>query len=355
MTLENPIRAIPRSATTSPARRRWRLANGREATALDIQWEYFTGRALAEQKGLSPSRERSDVGALSHRPREGSRCRQWECDWVINTTSRAYRDKNDLALTHPKIALMAPVPRRQPRPRALLQDAGPRHLSTRVVTDEAIDRPDPVVSSRRRRRGRGCAASSFGRPRRRSATTRRLVHLKLNDQAQRPSLQGPVQGEGRASRPPDRSLCVPAAMAPRARRIVALTLAVVVARCACRHRRARAPTSPASLRPRHVEGRRFHGVGHIVDGWHGRVGEGAEGICRKAPKAIKGDLKTIARPSPSRQALQGHQFDPASGKTPTAAQMAKLQRATTLLGSKKFAAASERVNAWSRRHCGTAP
>jgi proteasome accessory factor A len=44
MTLENPIRAIREMATDLTGRRKVRLANGREASALDIQAEYL-GRA----------------------------------------------------------------------------------------------------------------------------------------------------------------------------------------------------------------------------------------------------------------------------------------------------------------------
>ena len=54
----------------------------------------------------------------------------------------------------------------------------------RVVTDEATC--SAPCGSRRRPRGRGCAASSSGRPsaKRRDYTVD-WVHLKLNDQAQR--------------------------------------------------------------------------------------------------------------------------------------------------------------------------
>ena len=55
MTLENPIRAIREISHDITCRRRVRLANGREASALEIQGEYLN-RALkyAEKRGLSP-------------------------------------------------------------------------------------------------------------------------------------------------------------------------------------------------------------------------------------------------------------------------------------------------------------
>src|SRR5213080_3648411 len=60
MTLENPIRAIREISHDITCKKRVRLANGREASALDIQSEYLT-RAIryAEQKGISPLEEQA--------------------------------------------------------------------------------------------------------------------------------------------------------------------------------------------------------------------------------------------------------------------------------------------------------
>src|SRR5687767_15516917 len=60
MTLENPIRAIREISHDITCKKRVRLANGREASALDIQSEYLN-RALryAETKGLSPLEEQA--------------------------------------------------------------------------------------------------------------------------------------------------------------------------------------------------------------------------------------------------------------------------------------------------------
>src|SRR5438034_2635310 len=60
MTLENPIRAIREISHDTSCRRRVRLANGREASALDIQGEYLLrARRYADAKGLSPLEERA--------------------------------------------------------------------------------------------------------------------------------------------------------------------------------------------------------------------------------------------------------------------------------------------------------
>src|ERR1700755_565069 len=55
MTLENPIRAIREISHDTTCKRRVRLANGRAASAFDIQSEYLNrARRYQEKKGLSP-------------------------------------------------------------------------------------------------------------------------------------------------------------------------------------------------------------------------------------------------------------------------------------------------------------
>jgi proteasome accessory factor A len=53
LTLENPIRAIREVSHDMTGRRKIRLANGREASALDVQEEYFTkARDFAARRGI---------------------------------------------------------------------------------------------------------------------------------------------------------------------------------------------------------------------------------------------------------------------------------------------------------------
>src|ERR1700754_3446080 len=86
MTLENPIRAIREISHDITCTRRVRLANGREASALDIQSEYLN-RALryASTRGLSPLETRAlemwehCLTAIEKDPLTLDR----ECDWVI--------------------------------------------------------------------------------------------------------------------------------------------------------------------------------------------------------------------------------------------------------------------------------
>src|SRR5258705_10613469 len=190
MTLENPIRAIREISHDITCRKKVRLANGREASALDIQWEYFNRAArYAEQKGLSPLEEQA-LGMWEHcltglekDPLSLNR----ECDWVIkHHLLEAYRDKNDLALTHPKIALMDLQYHDVNRDRGLFYKMQARGMVDRVVTDEAIDRAGPgglapPQTTRARLRGEVIAKA---RGKKRDYTVD-WVHLKLNDQAQR--------------------------------------------------------------------------------------------------------------------------------------------------------------------------
>src|SRR5213595_1392002 len=86
MTLENPIRAIREISHDIGCTRRVRLANGREASAIDIQAEYLN-RALrySETKVLSPLEEQAlkmwehCLSKLEVDPLALDR----ECDWVI--------------------------------------------------------------------------------------------------------------------------------------------------------------------------------------------------------------------------------------------------------------------------------
>ena len=62
LTLENPIRAIREVSHDLTGRRRVRLANGREASALDIQREYLD-RAKDFVDAREPAHRRRQAGA----------------------------------------------------------------------------------------------------------------------------------------------------------------------------------------------------------------------------------------------------------------------------------------------------
>src|SRR5438093_11287854 len=187
MTLENPIRAIREISHDMTCTRRVRLANGREASALEIQSEYLN-RALryAETKGLSPLEQQAlemwehCLTTLESDPFKLDR----ECDWVIkDNLIEAYRKKHDLALASPKVALVDLQYHDVNRERGLFYRMQARDLVERMCTDEAIDTTvdEPPQTTRARLRGEFIRRA---KDRKRDYTVD-WVHLKLNDQAQR--------------------------------------------------------------------------------------------------------------------------------------------------------------------------
>ncbi|MST34783.1 Pup--protein ligase [Acidimicrobiaceae bacterium USS-CC1] len=187
MTLENPIRAIREISHDTTCRRRVRLANGREASALDIQQEYL-GRAkrYQETRGLSPLEDRA-LEMWEH-CLEGLEKDPWsldrECDWVIkHRLIERYRERESLPLTHPRVALMDLQYHDVSRERGLFYKMQRKGLVERTCTDEDIERAidEPPQTTRARLRGEFIRRA---KERRRDFTVD-WVHLKLNDQAQR--------------------------------------------------------------------------------------------------------------------------------------------------------------------------
>ncbi|MEI2698846.1 MAG: proteasome accessory factor PafA2 family protein [Microthrixaceae bacterium] len=187
MTLENPIRAIREISHDITCTRRVRLANGREASALEIQSDYLD-RALryAETHDLLPQEKQALVmwehvmSGLATDPLSLDR----EVDWVTkHNLIEAYRNRHDLPLSHPKVALLDLQYHDIDRQRSVfykLQQAG---RVERVVTDAAIAEAmeTPPQTTRARLRGEFIRRA---KERKRDYTVD-WVHLKLNDQAQR--------------------------------------------------------------------------------------------------------------------------------------------------------------------------
>jgi proteasome accessory factor A len=187
LTLENPIRAIREISHDTSCRRRVRLANGRELSALDIQTEYLT-KALkyAETKGLSPLEKQAldmwehCVTGLERDPFSLDR----ECDWVIkHKLIEQYRARDDLPLAHPRVALIDLQYHDVSRDRGLFYKLQDRGLVERTTTDAAIDEAVEVPPQTTRARLRG-EFIRRAKERKRDYTVD-WVHLKLNDQAQR--------------------------------------------------------------------------------------------------------------------------------------------------------------------------
>src|SRR5271156_4948304 len=109
MTLDNPIRAIREVSHDMTGRSRVRLANGREMSALEIQWEYLSrAKDFTEKNGVDPITMRVlemweraltaiEDGNLDKIARE--------IDWVTKyQLIERYRAKHDLPLSAPRIA-----------------------------------------------------------------------------------------------------------------------------------------------------------------------------------------------------------------------------------------------------------
>ncbi|HUZ20034.1 MAG TPA: Pup--protein ligase [Acidimicrobiales bacterium] len=187
MTLEDPIRAIREISHDVTCRRKVRLANGREASALDIQREYLS-RAIryADQRGLPEMEERA-LGMWRHcieTIEKDPLLLDRECDWVIkHRMVEAYRARHDLPLGHPRVALLDLQYHDVSRERGVFYRLQARGAVERTVTDEAIATAmeHPPQTTRARLRGEFIRKA---KERRRDFTVD-WVHLKLNDQTQR--------------------------------------------------------------------------------------------------------------------------------------------------------------------------
>jgi proteasome accessory factor A len=187
LTLENPIRAIREISQDMTCRRKVRLANGREATALEIQREYFDKAARFADRRANPvwtrvvamwghvleSLERQDLDKVGR-----------QVDWVTKylLLERA-RVRYRLPLSHPKIALMDLTYHDVNRKRGLYYLLERSGAVERLCEDTAVDRATetPPQTTRARLRGEFIRQA---KERRRDYTVD-WVHLKLNDQAQR--------------------------------------------------------------------------------------------------------------------------------------------------------------------------
>ena len=187
LTLENPIRAIREISHDITCRRRVRLANGRELSAVEIQAEYLN-RALrfAKRHGLPPLEQKALEmweHVMTHLENDPLKLTT-EVDWVIkHHLIEAYRTRGDLPLTHPRVSLLDLAYHDVTRSRSLYYLLERRGQVERIVTDEEITEAvnTPPQTTRARLRG---AFIKRAKERKRDYTVD-WVHLKLNDQAQR--------------------------------------------------------------------------------------------------------------------------------------------------------------------------
>jgi proteasome accessory factor A len=187
LTLENPIRAIREIAHDPTCRRKIRLMNGRELSALDIQWEYLD-RAMrfARSPGFpvqvkaAVDRWESLLTGLEKDPMTLDR----EVDWVAKfRLLERYQNRRNLQLSDPRLAMMDLSYHDVNRDRGLFYMMQDKGLMERVVGDENIANAvrRPPQTTRARLRGEFIKAA---KAKKRDFTVD-WVHLKLNDQAQR--------------------------------------------------------------------------------------------------------------------------------------------------------------------------
>ena len=187
LTLENPIRAIRDISHDVTCKRRVRLANGRELSAVDIQSEYLNrAQRFAKRRGLPPLEQRALEmweHVMTHLEDDPLKL-DTEVDWVIkHQLIEAYRGRHDLPFTHPKVALVDLAYHDVSQERSLYYLLEHRGNVERIVTDDEINEAvtTPPQTTRARLRG---AFIKRAKERKRDYTVD-WVHLKLNDQAQR--------------------------------------------------------------------------------------------------------------------------------------------------------------------------
>jgi proteasome accessory factor A len=186
LTLENPIRAIREISHDTTCRRKVRLANGREASALDMQKEYLS-KALRwvdhrddpVLKEISVMWEHA-IHGLEH----DQDSLETQVDWIMkrNLIER-YRAKHNFSLAHPRVALMDLAYHDVNRKRGLYYLLERRGIAERMCDESDIElaTQEPPQTTRARLRGEFIRAAK----RKRRDFTVDWVHLKLNDQAQR--------------------------------------------------------------------------------------------------------------------------------------------------------------------------
>ena len=188
LTLENPIRAIREISHDTTCRKKVKLANGRELSAIEIQTEYYekTARFL-ERRDMSENAKklldewRDALEALDDG--EPDRLGR-KVDWVAKRILiDRYRAKHDLPLSSPKVGLLDLAYHDVNRQRGLyyLIERGDR--VERVTDETEISRAmrEPPQTTRAKLRG---DFIRMAKQKRRDYTVD-WVHLKLNDQAQR--------------------------------------------------------------------------------------------------------------------------------------------------------------------------
>jgi proteasome accessory factor A len=188
MTLDNSIRAIREVSHDITGRNRIRLANGREVSALDIQYEYLNrAKDFTDANGLDAMTKRVlemweralgaiEAGNLDRIARE--------IDWVTKyQLIQRYQARHDLPLSAPRISQLDLAYHDIRRGRGLYYLLHRDGAVDRVTRDLDIFEAKSVPPQTTRAKLRG-EFIRRAQEKRRDFTVD-WVHLKLNDQAQR--------------------------------------------------------------------------------------------------------------------------------------------------------------------------
>jgi proteasome accessory factor A len=189
LTLENPIRAIREVSHDITGRRKVRLASGREASALDIQQEYYSKAVeFCERRGIR-SGVTEQVLELWGRALEAIGSGDLgrigtEIDWVMKyQLIERYRSRDNITMSHPRVAQIDLAYHDIHRRRGLYYLLERKGQAARVCNDLRIFEAKSVPPQTTRARLRGDFIRRAQEQRR--DFTVDWVHLKLNDQAQR--------------------------------------------------------------------------------------------------------------------------------------------------------------------------
>ncbi|MFI0188872.1 Pup--protein ligase [Streptomyces sp. NPDC017082] len=189
LTLENPIRAIREVSHDITGRRKVRLASGREASALEVQREYFDKAVdFCDRRGIRTGTV-AQVLELWGRTLEAIENEELdrietEIDWVMKyKLIERYRAKHNMTMSHPRVAQIDLAYHDIHRRRGLYYLLEKKGQATRICNDLKIFEGKSVPPQTTRARLRGDFIRRAQEQRR--DFTVDWVHLKLNDQAQR--------------------------------------------------------------------------------------------------------------------------------------------------------------------------
>ncbi|MFD4542328.1 Pup--protein ligase [Streptomyces bauhiniae] len=189
LTLENPIRAIREVSHDITGRRKVRLASGREASALEVQREYYDKAVdFCDRRGIRTGTV-AQVLELWGRTLDAIETEDLdrigtEIDWVMKyKLIERYREKHNMTMSHPRVAQIDLAYHDIHRRRGLYYLLEKKGQAARICNDLKIFEGKSVPPQTTRARLRGDFIRRAQEQRR--DFTVDWVHLKLNDQAQR--------------------------------------------------------------------------------------------------------------------------------------------------------------------------